>query len=110
MRYEYRCLNHPDQKVTLHLPMSEDKSWTHGNCPKCNSPLEMDLGKGDIHRSHFVLVYGKEQGVYDYDYGKRATWDLTPRGKMERLKKDGVIKDPFDSGPPPVQDWATEGA
>jgi hypothetical protein len=33
--------------------------------------------------------------VYDYDYGKKATWDMTVPGKMDMLKKEGRIRDPF---------------
>ena len=99
MKYEYRCLEHPDQKKVITLPMSADKGWTHGLCPICGSPLELELGLGDDHRSRFRLTYGKMTGVYDYDYGKKATWDCTAPGKMDYLKKEGIIKDPFDSVP-----------
>jgi hypothetical protein len=89
--------------------MSADKDWTHGTCSICGEPLEMDLGTGDLRRSHFTLVYGKDSGVYDYEYGKRATWDCTAPGKIERLKKDGRWKDPFENSPVrPVEDWATD--
>ncbi len=44
---------------------------------------------------HFAYTPGKETGVYENDYGKRATWDLTPKGKYQRLIKDGVVSDPF---------------
>lgn len=45
----------------------------------------------------FNYVAGKETGVYEYDYGKKATWDLTVPGKTERLTRDGRISDPFKS-------------
>ncbi len=58
----------------------------------------------------FVLgrTPGKNTGFYDLDYGKRATEDLTVPGKMEALKKAGVIKDPFEGQPaqtPTQQDY-----
>lgn len=100
MRYVYRCLNHPEMQVAVYRPMAEQDEWTHGVCDECGEPLELDLnGHGG---SRFKLTYGKWTGVYEYDYGKKATWDCTPKGKMDYLKKEGIIRDPFDYGPPPV--------
>lgn len=48
----------------------------------------------------FKPTIGRDSGVYALDYGRRATEDLTVPGKMARLKRDGVIKDPFDSPAP----------
>jgi predicted nucleic acid-binding Zn ribbon protein len=45
-------------------------------------------------------IIGRDTGVYDLDYGKRATEDLTYKAKQERLKKDGRFYDPFDHAPP----------
>jgi DUF971 family protein len=45
------------------------------------------------------MTPGKRSGFYEYDYGKKATWDLTVPGKMEELKKAGVLRDPFDDVP-----------
>ena len=41
-------------------------------------------------------IPGKWTGMYDLDYGKHATWDLTPPGKQEALKKAGVMRDHFE--------------
>lgn len=38
---------------------------------------------------------GRDSGVYDLDYGKRATEDLTIPGKFERLQRAGTVADPF---------------
>ena len=99
MRYEFRCLTHPDQVEVVFRPMKEQEEWTHGQCPKCGRPLELNMN-GSGHQ--FQLTYGRLTGLYDYDYGKKATWDLTAPGKMQYCKKEGIIRDPFDYGPPPV--------
>ncbi len=40
---------------------------------------------------------GQDTGVYEYDYGVRATWDLTVPGKMDKLTRQGrIAQDPFD--------------
>ena len=44
----------------------------------------------------FALTPGHDTGFYCRDYGNRSTEDLTPPGKLERLKRLGVISDPFD--------------
>lgn len=44
----------------------------------------------------FTYTPGKWTGIYEYDYGKRATYDLTVPGKLEALKKEGKALDPFD--------------
>lgn len=102
MRYEFRCINHPEVMEEVYKPWQEQNEWTHGTCHVCGEPLELDLGSGDGHRSFFRQTFGKWTGVYEYDYGKKATWDLTPKGKIQTLKHQGVIRDPFDSGPAPV--------
>ncbi len=61
----------------------------------CGGKMNVDL------RGHggFTLQQtpGKWTGFYDYDYGKKATWDLTPPGKLEELRRRGVIaQDPFE--------------
>ena len=43
-------------------------------------------------------------GVYALDYGRRATEDLTVPGKMDALKREGRIRDPFDFPTPPPKD------
>jgi hypothetical protein len=64
-------------------------------CPDCMDKMEQVLkGHGGF---RFKMMPGKTNGVYEYDYGKKATWDLTAPGKMERLKKEGRINDPFDA-------------
>lgn len=61
-------------------------------CPDCASETDQmfDGGNGG---SFFKQTPGKDTGVYDHEYGKKATWDLTVPGKMERLRKEGRIKD-----------------
>lgn len=102
MLYEFRCLRHPEQRIALQRDWRDQDEWTHGKCSICGEPLELDMGRGVGHRSFFRMIYGKETGIYEFDNGKKATWDLTPPGKMERLKKAGRIRDPFDFGAPPV--------
>jgi len=93
MIYEYRCLQHPHRVLVVSRPIHEQDKWQEGTCPECGEPLELDLdGHGG---SWFNFTYGKYTGCYDYDYGKKATWDLTPKGKMQKLEKEGVIVDPF---------------
>ena len=80
-------------------------------CPKCGkqreilSSIHKDLPEPKCHGKMeqivvavgFVLgrTVGRDTGFYDLDYGKRATEDLTVPGKMERLTKEGRLKDPF---------------
>jgi hypothetical protein len=108
MRYEYRCLEHPQQMLVIFRSAAEQHSWTEGICPVCGEKLELNLqGNGGF---KFAFTYGKETGVHDLDYGKHGTWDLTPPGKMERMKRLGIVKDPFDSGPAPVTNDDLVGA
>jgi putative FmdB family regulatory protein len=65
------------------------------DCPLCGGKTDQVYDRGNG-ASFFRMTPGKETGVYDFDYGKKATWDLTVPGKMERLKKEGTIADPFD--------------
>lgn len=43
----------------------------------------------------FARKVGKDTGFFDLDYGKRATEDLTVPGKLDRLQRDGRLKDPW---------------
>ena len=100
MFYEFKCIDHPSERWSIVCGIEERDGLEIPKCPECGAILEPDLkGHGG---SWFKQTFGKWTGVYDYDLGKKATWDLTPPGKMDRLKHDGVIRDPFDYGPPPV--------
>lgn len=56
-------------------------------------PTEVPLGRFKWDPSKA----GKDTGVYEYDHGVRATWDLTVPGKIERLEKAGrIARNPFD--------------
>lgn len=95
MRYEFKCLD--DGERLMFVCPYKERDTLHPHCPLCGQEMEQDytfygyrLGRKD----------GKDTGFYDYDYGKKATWDLTPPGKIERLKKAGTIHDPFDDVPP----------
>ena len=99
MRYEFRCVDHPEIKQIVYCPASLRDTIIPETCQICGQKFDQELkGHGG---GWFNFEYGKETGAYDYDYGKKATWDLTPKGKMDRLKKEGIIRDPFDYGPPP---------
>jgi len=65
--------------------------------PKCHGRMEQI-----VVAVGFVLgrTPGKRTGFYDLDYGRRATEDLTVPGKMEELKRAGVLKNPFDDVAP----------
>jgi putative FmdB family regulatory protein len=63
-------------------------------CPFCGGNTDQVFDHGNV-SGWFKQTPGKLTGVYDYDYGKKATWDLTAPGKMEMLKKEGRIRDPF---------------
>jgi putative FmdB family regulatory protein len=64
-------------------------------CPECGSGTDemFDRGNGGF---RFKLIPGKPTGIYEYDYGKKATWDCTAPGKMDYLKREGIISDPFE--------------
>jgi len=109
MIYTYRCLEHPKQQVLVSRSMKEDGKWTHGTCSICGAPLEMDLRGSAAWFAFKMEKAGKWTGVYDFDYGKKATWDLTVPTKMAQLKAEGRIKDPFDSGPAPVDNFDLAG-
>ena len=67
--------------------------------PTCECGGETDQVWSNGHGGFsFSQTYGKWTGIYDYDYGKKATWDLTPPGKLEALQKAGKIADPFERG------------
>lgn len=90
MRYEFKC-ECGKGKVFV-TPASERDLLDPVEC-ECGKVMEQDYEGGGF---KFAMTPGRESGVYAQDYGKQATWDLTPPGKMERLKKAGVLRDPFD--------------
>lgn len=88
--YEFEC-NLCGERFEKVIPVEQ---YHEPECPLCGGVTEQVLrGHGG---GFFKMTPGKETGVYDYDYGKKATWDLTVPGKSDRLKKEGVIRDPFD--------------
>lgn len=89
MRYEYECEGHERKSFIMSVKEHEEFKPICAVCGKAMEQLYFPLG------SYFNYKPGRETGVYDYDYGKKATWDLTPPGKMERLKKEGVVRDSF---------------
>ncbi len=63
-------------------------------CSECR--VAMEWAPTTMGGAWFKHVPGKETGVYEHDWGKKATWDLTIPGKIERLERDGRIpRDPF---------------
>jgi len=98
--YPFKCLNCG--------MITEVTSSIKEDLPKPKHCLEdMEQIIGDV---GFVLgrTVGVRSGFYDLDYGRRATEDLTVPGKMEELKKAGVLKDPFDDVPkqtPTMEDY-----
>ena len=98
MKYEFRCLEHPEKKQEVWCTWREFDNIEVEKCPVCGERLEQELGTGD--RSWFAQTFGKWTGVYDYDYGKKATWDLTPKGKLQELTRLGVCGDPFSKYAP----------
>jgi len=70
------------------------KDYFEPKC-ECGAPTDQvfDHGNG---ASFFKMTPGKWTGVYDFDYGKKATWDMTVKGKKEYLTKEGIISDPFE--------------
>lgn len=88
--YEFRCKECGEvfQKV-IRLDKYHEPS-----CPKCGSETEQIFINGNGGFS-LETTPGRETGFYDLDHGKKATWDLTVPGKLERLRKEGRIKDYF---------------
>jgi hypothetical protein len=100
MQYEFRCVEHPDRKQIVVCPAKFREQIVPERCHICGAEFEQELkGSGG---GWFKQTFGRLTGVYDYDYGRKATWDLTAPGKLEYCKKEGMIRDPFDSGPAPV--------
>ena len=89
--YPFRCLECGAEEEIIQSIKIDIVAPEH-----CNEPMDQVIGNVG-----FILgrTPGKTTGFYDLDYGKRATEDLTVPGKMDELKKAGVIKDPFDSTP-----------
>lgn len=68
------------------------------DCKNCNGHLVWTPKEVPLGRFHYdPKKAGKDTGVYEYDYGVRATWDLTVPNKIARLEKDGrIARNPFD--------------
>lgn len=89
--YEFQCRK--CLKLT-ELVMSV-ADYTEPPCDKCGGPTDQVWSHGHGGFA-FKMTYGRWTGLYDYDYGSKATWDLSPPGKIEELKKAGRIADPFE--------------
>ena len=95
--YPFKCfVDDCENNIEVFHPIKDYDNMSHPVCP-IHGRMEQVVSLGG-----FVLARtpGKNTGFYDLDYGKRATEDLTVPGKMEMLKKEGRIKDPFDDLPP----------
>ena len=86
--YEFSCPCGHSMEVIWKVSEYQEPS-----CPRCGRRMEQVL-KG--HGGWNCRLNGKMTGMYDYDLGKKATWDLTPPGKYQDLKEKGIIRDPFD--------------
>lgn len=64
----------------------------------CGKPMGW---KPCVIHTKFAQTTGRDSGIYQNDYGKRATEDLTPPGKWARLRKEGIVTDPFLDNPAP---------
>lgn len=60
--------------------------------PQCHGSMEQVPVAVGI---KLAPTIGRDSGFYDLDYGKRATEDLTPPGKYNRMFKDGEVKNQF---------------
>lgn len=94
MVYEFECAK-CGARTEVRCSMRERDNLSD-TCP-CGGHLDQFWS-----RMQFRLgqTFGRDSGFYNQDYGKHVTWDLTVPGKMERLKKEGIIKDPFDDVAP----------
>ena len=90
--YEFEC-SLCGERFERSIPCAE---YREPECVFCGGKTEQVFinGSGGF---NFKMYPGKWTGMYDYDRGKKATWDLTVPGKMDILKKDGTIRDPFES-------------
>ena len=66
-------------------------------CTACGQRMEQKVCPSTI---TFAFTPGERTGVYKHDYGTYATHYLTVPGKMEELKKAGIIADPFEGTSP----------
>lgn len=93
---EYQCGRCEKRQVvvqSVHDP--EQAPWC---CKQVTqwAPTSVPLG----HFTYNPSKKGRDTGVYEYDYGVRATWDLTVPGKIDRLEHQGRIpRDPFKETP-----------
>jgi len=92
--YPFQCEQCGNELEVIH-PITDYDNMLHPICPLHGRMEQV------VSISGFVLARspGAYTGFYDLDYGKRATEDLTVPGKMEALKREGKIKDPFDNAP-----------
>lgn len=90
MTYEYKCSK--GHLTKMERPMSAPSV----DRIDCRCGLKSTWVPHAV-RTVFGRTVGRDSGFYTLDYGKRATEDLTVKGKMARLLKDGTIQDPFDA-------------
>ena len=89
--YPFRCLECDERVEIVSSIKDELPSPIH-----CSEKMEQIICPSGV---VYARTPGRETGIYKLDYGIRATEDLTVPGKMERLKKEGRLKDPFDNVP-----------
>jgi hypothetical protein len=86
---EYTC--DCGETLILHSPVgagTED--------PFCHCGQLMQWTPTKVPTAYFTYTVGKESGVYENDWGRRATYDLTVPGKLDKLQRDGRVPvDPF---------------
>lgn len=91
---EYQCANCEAREDVVGSVHDVSPAPQHCGQEMLWAPTAVPLGRFKYDPSKA----GKDTGVYEYDYGIRATWDLTVPGKMEKLTKLGRIEqDPFDA-------------
>ena len=96
-RYPYECETCGVKKEVT-KSIHEYKSSDTVLCPDCETPMFRLMTQYTV---VFGRMVGRDTGIYDLDYGKRATEDLTFKAKVERLRKDGRFTDPFEDSPIP---------
>lgn len=90
-RYPFQCYDCGETTEVLCTMKERDTLKEPQHCGKPMSWVPVTAAV------KFGRTPGKWTGVYDLDYGKRATEDLTVPGKMAALKRAGRIPpDPFD--------------
>lgn len=80
-----KCPNYVEREWSIH-------DYDNLPIPVCHGPMEQVVFASGI---KFAQTLGRDSGIYSLDYGKRATEDLTPPGKYNRMFRDGEVKNQF---------------